>query len=157
MNLRSLERRVEPRTSAFTPITLQIEGHPHETPAHLLDLSATGAAILTTAHNAPQIGERLNVHFETPNNDGGSEGRYRIETGIVVNCSATERGVRRLGIRFFNTPELGSGLVDPIDLLSSHRKAKDQTGHGGRWQTARNFREPVGVGPAKPQTVQYPW
>ncbi len=156
MDMRSLERRQDPRTHTFIPIALLIDGQDEETPAHLLDLSATGAAILSTSSNAPELGEHLNMHFERPNNDGGSEDKHRIETGIVVNCSSPERGVRRVGVRFFKPPDISSGLFDPTELLSSHRKSKDQIGHTNRWQTARNFQtHPAGA--SKADLQDYPW
>ena len=140
MNLRSLERRTDPRTQSFVPITLFVEGKQQETPAHLLDLSIGGAAILTTDDNAPQIGHHLNVMFETPNNDGGTEGRRRRETGIVVNASAPERGITRVGVRFFHRPDTDLGHCGPTDLLSDHRRMTDLRKPGRPWRTAKNFR-----------------
>lgn len=120
-----------------------MEGTDNETPAHLLDLSIGGAAILTTAYNAPEIGRHLDVLFETPNNDGGTEGRQRRETGVVVNSSSPERGITRVGVRFYQRPEMDLNLPSPNDLLSDHRSAKDAHSHGRPWQTARNFRTPA--------------
>lgn len=157
MNLRSIERRQDHRTNTFTPISLLVEGHEAETPAHLLDLSATGAAVLMTARSAPVLGEHLSVHFETPNNDGGAETTHRIETGIVVNSSMPERGIRRVGIRFLRTPDIGSGLFNPTDLLSSHRKSMDKSCFSGKWQTARHFREPSTAGMTRLDLHAYPW
>lgn len=140
MDLRYLERRQDPRTPTYVPISILVDGRESETPAHLVDLSSCGAAVLLTQHHAPEIGEHLNVHFEIPNNDGGAETTRRIESGIVVNATTPERGVRRVGIRFFERPEFGSEWIVPADLLSWHKKTKLADGlHESRWQTARNF------------------
>lgn len=152
MDLRYLERRQDLRTPTYVPISIFVDGRESETPAHLVDLSYSGAAVLTTLQNAPEIGSHLNVHFETPNGDGGAEATRRIESGIVVNASTPDRGVQRIGIRFFHRPDNSVDLIDPIDLLSDHKKLKDsQQASPKRWQTARNFRSassPVGASSA---------
>ncbi len=141
MDLRALERRQDPRRATFVPITLHYDGHEAQTPAHLLDLSTGGAAVLTTAYNAPSLGQYLDVLFEAPNNDGGTETRYQRETGLVVNMASPERGVSRVGIRFLHRPDIDCGLLDPIDLLSSHKKTKPAKETASRWETARNFKQ----------------
>ena len=140
MNFSALERRRDPRTPAYVPITLQYHDADTPTPGHLMDLSTGGAGIATTVQNAPALGQFVDLQFQTPNTDGGSETRMRRETGIVVNISKPERGIARVGVRFLQYPDLGSQPFDPKTILSWHRK---QTGPfldlGTRWQTARNF------------------
>jgi hypothetical protein len=104
-----------------------------------MDISYGGAGVLTTAYNAPALGEYIDLEFETPNTDGGSENSPRRETGIVVNSRRHEREVRRVGIRFVQHPDMGCGLFDPQDLLSDHRKMVMPRTSASRWETARNF------------------
>lgn len=140
MDLRYLERRNDPRRPAYIPVTFHVAGLSEESPAHLLDLSSTGAAMLTTSRNAPMIGMHLNLHFESPNNDGGASKRHRIEPGIVVNSSSPDRDITRIGVRFIESPDMGSGLRGPHDDLTFHKKPADTPGIcNRRWQTARNF------------------
>ena len=117
-----IERRRDPRTQAYIPITLKMEGTGEDTPAHLLDLSTSGAAVLTTAYDSPKLGEYLDLIFETPtNNEDGQPGVSRRETGLIVHIRNPERGVTRLGIRFLQHRSIGSDLFDPIEVLSGHR------------------------------------
>lgn len=139
MKFDSLERRRDPRTQAFLPITVRRADGDETAPAHLTDLSYGGAGVLTTAYNAPALGEYVELEFETVNTDGGSESQTRRETGIVVNCSRHEREIRRVGVRFLQHPDIGCGLFDPKDLLSSHRKMVETRTTASRWETARNF------------------
>jgi len=105
-----------------------------------MDISYGGAGILTTAYNAPSLGEYIDLEFETScNSDGGTESAPRRETGIVVNSRRHEREVRRVGIRFVQHPDMGCGLFDPKDLLSHHRKTVLPRTTASRWETARNF------------------
>ena len=135
----ALERRRDPRIQSFVPITLRRADSNEAAPAHLTDLSSGGAGILTTAYNAPALGEYVDLEFEMPNSDGGTEAAPRRETGIVVNSRRHEREVRRVGIRFLQHPNMGCGLFDPNDLLSNHRKMVSPRGVAGRWETARHF------------------
>ena len=135
MNLELLERRRDPRTQAFVPVTLRFHDSDEDAPAHLLDLSSGGAAVLATAYNAPSIGQYLDLRFEMPNNDGGSEATARYETGIVVNTAQPERGITRVGIRFLQHRGFGSGLFDPNDTLSSYRQMLPVTEQSRRWDT----------------------
>ncbi|HVP12523.1 MAG TPA: PilZ domain-containing protein [Phycisphaerae bacterium] len=139
MNSDILERRRDPRTQTFIPITLRRADRDETMPAHLLDLSYGGAGMLTTAYNAPALGEYIDLEFETPNTDGGTESITRRETGIVVNSARHEREIRRVGVRFVQHPDLGCGLFDPKDLLSNHRKMVGPRVKVSRWETARNF------------------
>ena len=139
MDLSALERRRDPRTPAFVPITLCYHDDDEATPAHLLDLSTTGAGILTTEQNSPQPGQFLDLHFETPTNDGATESKLRTETGIVVNVFKPERGIVRAGIRFLQCPDLGLSPSDPKTLLSNHRKSTTGMDFNDRWRTAKNF------------------
>ncbi len=133
------ERRRDPRTQTFVPITMHCESTSQPTPAHLIDLSFGGAGVQMTAYNAPALGEYIDLEFETPNNDGGAESGRRRETGIIVNSAREEQGVKRVGIRFVQHPDIDCGLFDPIDLLSSHRKFTGSPTKQNRWETAKNF------------------
>jgi len=135
-----IERRRDPRTQAYLPITLHFEGVDEAAPAHLLDLSSGGAAVLTTAYDAPYIGQYLDLLFETlPNGDDDSPGIRRRETGIVVHLHDAEQGVSRLGIRFIQHRGIESDLFDPIEVLSDHRRYQPLKPSSNRWATARNF------------------
>ncbi len=134
-----LERRRDPRTQAFVPITLRRTESNEPASAHLTDISYGGAGILTTAYNAPALGEYIDIGLESPNRDGGSVASPRRETGIVVNSRRHEREVRRLGIRFLQHPNMGCDLFDPKDLLCNHRKMVLPKTTASRWETARHF------------------
>jgi len=127
-----LERRRDPRTQAFVPVTLRLHDAEEDTPAHLLDLSRSGAGILATSSNAPVVGEYVDLRFETPNGDGGCECGSRRETGIVVNVAYPEREIARVGVRFLHRRRMGSGLFDPNDVLSDYRRSLPREGHGRR-------------------------
>ena len=117
-----IERRRDPRTQAYIPITLKMEGADEGTPAHLLDLSNSGAAVLTTAYDSPELGEYLDLIFDYPTkNEDGEPGVSRRETGLIVHIRTPERGVTRLGIRFLQHRSIGSDLFDPMQVLSGHR------------------------------------
>ncbi len=140
MDQSMLERRRDPRTVTFLPISIRTSECDEPKPAHLSDLSFGGAGILTTAYNAPMMGDYVDLEFETPLQDSPIEGGKRREVGIVVNMSAHERGTRRIGVRFIQHPGMGCGLFDPTDLLTSHRQFVDATKlEGSRWETARGF------------------
>lgn len=139
MNPSFLERRVDPRTHAFVPISLRYHGSNEETPAHLLDLSPGGAGLLTTSQNAPQIGEHLHINFEHVNTDGGTEAPARREIGVVVNLGIPERGITRVGVRFVEPRGFDCDLFDPIDTLNLHRKGRTEKDSLHRWETARHF------------------
>lgn len=139
MQFDTLERRLDPRTAAFLPIRLRMEGAQNETPAHLLDLSSGGAAILTTRLHSPALGACLDLCFQVPFSDGGSERETRRETGVVVNVSTPERGISRLGVRFLRQANPAEQLFDPLDALSEHRRSKLPPDPLRRWETARHF------------------
>lgn len=139
MKFKPLERRSDPRTQAFVPVTFCCQDDDGDTPAHLLDLSCGGAAVLTTAYNAPAIGQYLDLRFEVPNSDGGAESGRRRETGIVVNTRNPERGITRVGIRFLQHRDVGGDLFDPIEILSTYRKRVPIEKQAGRWETVRGF------------------
>jgi hypothetical protein len=140
MDFGLLERRRDPRTQAFVPVTVRCHDLDEETPAHLLDLSNSGAGILATAYHAPAVGQYLDLRFEAPNNDGASDTSTRYETGIVVNSATPERGIARLGIRFLQHRRIGSGLFDPNDTLSGYRKRLPTEEQGRRWDLECLFR-----------------
>lgn len=134
-----LERRRDPRTQTFLPVKMTLADNGEERPAHLMDLSYGGAGVQTTAYNAPVLGEYVDLDFETPTSDGGTERSCRRETGMVVNVAAPEHGIRRIGVRFLQHPGLSCGMFDPNDLLLNHRKMVEPTASGNRWETARSF------------------
>ncbi|MBK8269984.1 MAG: PilZ domain-containing protein [Planctomycetes bacterium] len=135
-----LERRRDPRTQAHLPIMFRIEGDGEITPAHLVDLSAGGAALVTTAYNAPIMGQYLELQFESANNnEDGDPVEVRNETALVVNMRTPERGISRLGVRFVQKHGLGSDMFDPRDVLSDHRKISDTEVKVDRWDPAKNF------------------
>lgn len=150
MEFDQLERRKDPRTQAFVPVTLCCHDAEENTPAHLLDLSCGGAGVMTTAYNAPAVGQYLDLRFEMPNNDGGSESDCRQETGIVVNLRRPERGIARAGIRFLQHRDASGDLFDPKEVLSTYRKRVPIKEQMGRWETARGF---DGVCPCQPATA----
>jgi len=132
-----IERRSDPRTRAYIPITLKMEGADEDTPAHLLDLSNSGAAVLTTAYDAPRLGEYLDLIFDSPANDeDGEPSLSRRETGLVVHIRNPERGVTRLGIRFLQHRDVNSGLFDPIETLSNYRGFIAAKPTENRWAAA---------------------
>ena len=139
MEFAALERRRDPRTQTFVPITLHYDGDDDTTPAHLVDLSCGGAACLTTAQNSPLLGQYVDLQFDRLSTDGGTESLLHRESGVVVNMGRPERGIVRIGIRFIHRPHNDRGLFDPIDALTSHRKSWDTKGYGSRWTTARHF------------------
>ncbi len=141
MSTNTLERRQDRRTQAYVPITLRTEDS-DETPAHLIDLSAGGAGILTTSYNAPFLGQHLELVFETPTNNEDMNPRMRRESAVVVNLREPERGVARVGLRFIQNRGFGASLIDPILMLSDHRRNQPlPKANGGfdPWKTARNF------------------
>lgn len=134
-----LERRRDPRTHAFVPITVNYQDRDDCTPAHLLDLSAGGAGLLSTSYNAPKLGDFLDINFEGINTDGGTEAVGRRELGVVVNVRNPERGITRIGVRFIQHPDIDAQLFDPIDTLTNHRNSPPTPDPLHRWETARNF------------------
>lgn len=150
MDFDMLERRTDPRTQAFLPVTLALHDGGEEAPAHLLDLSCGGAGILTTSYNAPAIGQYLDLRFEMPNSDGGTESNSHHETGIVINVRKPERGIARVGIRFIQHRGINSDLFDPNEILSTYRKSVPAAEQGNRWQTVRGFEN---LGLCTPQVI----
>jgi c-di-GMP-binding flagellar brake protein YcgR len=145
MEFAALERRRDPRTQTFVPITILYDGDEDATPAHLVDLSCGGAACLTTVKNSPRVGQFVELHFDASDEDGDSAVKPHQETGVVVNIGWPERGVTRIGVQFIRRPHLDRGLFDPIDALASHRKSWDTKNYGSRWTTARNFAKKSGA------------
>ncbi len=139
MDFAALERRRDPRTQTFVPISILYDGEEDATPAHLVDLSCGGAACLTTSKNSPVIGQFVDLQFESSTSDGVSETFFHRESGIVVNMGRPERGIVRIGIQFIHRPQSDRGLFDPIDALALHRKSWDTKHYGSRWTTARHF------------------
>jgi len=139
-NAASIERRRDPRTQAYVPITLSHEEAGGQTPAHLLDLSTGGAAILTTAYDSPTLGQHIDLHFVYPHNEeDGDHQEIRRETGIVVNLGNPEHGVARIGVRFIQQRSTGADLMHPLDFLNDHRHQTSSENIDDRWNTARHF------------------
>ncbi len=135
-----LERRTDPRTPAHLPIMLRVEGVPEATPAHLVNLSHGGAALLTTSYNSPELGQYLDLSFSPKTNDeDGEPAESRNETAVVVNMAEPERGITRIGVRFIQRHGFGANMFDPIDVLSHHRRSAPSETIVNRWDTARNF------------------
>lgn len=133
MNMNLLERRRDPRTQAFVPVTLHCHDSDEVLPAHLLDVSCGGAGVLTTAYNAPATGQYIEMEFAVPTNDGASESPSRQETGMVIHVGNAERGIKRLSVRFLQHRGIGSDLFDPKDVLSSYRQHVPISDQGRRW------------------------
>lgn len=139
-----LERRRDPRTPAHLPIMLKLEGITEQTPGHLVNLSRSGAALLTTSYNSPELGQYLDLTFTAgkQNNEDGELTEERRETAVVVNVAEPERGITRIGVRFVQHHGFGAGMFDPIDVLSDHRRTSPAEGLAtNRWDTAKNFRK----------------
>ncbi|MBX3395621.1 MAG: PilZ domain-containing protein [Phycisphaerae bacterium] len=135
-----LERRRDPRTQANLPIMIRVDGAAEKAPAHLVDLSSGGAAVVMTAFNAPGMGDYLDLQFETPgNNEDGEPRRIRHETAVVMNVGRPERGIARLGLRFIQCCDPGLEIFDPIDTLSDHRRSVDPVLQSDRWESARKL------------------
>jgi hypothetical protein len=134
-----LERRTDPRTQAFVPVTLCCQDTGQDTPAHLLDLSCGGAGVLITAYNAPALGQYVDLRFDMPGGRGGLESDSRLETGIVVNARSPERGIARIGIRFLQHRDVSGDLFDPREILTAYRQRVPAQEQGNRWQTALGF------------------
>lgn len=150
MGFEMLERRTDPRTQAFVPVTLSFQDSEEDTPAHLLDLSSGGAGVLTTAYNAPDVGQFVDLRFDPPGGRGGLESSGRQETGIVVNVRNPERGIARIGIRFLQHRDVSGDLFDPREILTAYRQRVPAQEQGNRWQTALGFQ---GLSPSSTPTA----
>ncbi|GJQ26990.1 MAG: hypothetical protein HBSAPP02_20220 [Phycisphaerae bacterium] len=139
MNFSYLERRMDTRRAAYLPIELRLDDSPQALPGHLVDLSAGGAGVMTTAMNAPMLGQRIDLEFQTFSDEPTETPRRRRETGVVVNLRAPQRGITRCGIRFLHRREDECHLTDPIDPLEDGRKTPPAQRFNRRWQTARGF------------------
>lgn len=107
---------------------MAVNGIASELPGQLVDLSGSGIGILTTDKNAPILGEHIDLSYvdRRTDEDGSAECRQK---GIVVNIRHPERGVSRVGIRFFQGNGDGCLLGAPDDVLDvSH---SDAAGRGG--------------------------
>jgi len=119
---------------------LRVDEADENTPAHLIDLSTGGAALLTTAYNAPAMGQRVDLRFETQgNNEDGEPPELRHETGVVMNIASPENGVSRIGVRFLSRHGFASDCRRPGDVLIDHRRQMPAETITHRWNTARNF------------------
>lgn len=95
---------------------MAVDGVGFESPGQLVDLSGSGIGILTTDKNAPILGEHIDVSYidRRTDEDGASECHHK---GIVVNIKHPERGVSRIGVRFFQGNGDGCLLGSPDDTL----------------------------------------
>ncbi|QDV90862.1 PilZ domain protein [Phycisphaerae bacterium RAS2] len=139
MDFSYLERRIDTRRAAYMPIELRLDDSPQALPAHLVDLSQGGAGIMTTAMNAPMLGQRIDMIFQTFSDEPTENPRQRRETGVVVNLRAPQRGVTRCGVRFLHRREDECDLIDPIDPLRDDKKTPPAPRFNRRWETARGF------------------
>jgi hypothetical protein len=151
MSISMLERRAHPRRHADHPLTLRYDGADQAVPAHLLDISCAGAALLTTSHNAPELGQYLHLQFETPTNDGAVEGRPREELAVVINIRRPEREVIRVGVRFIHRLELGTSPPAPQGLIDDYLTTDKSGLTGDRWSflkrsVRRGGRAPQSIG-----------
>jgi hypothetical protein len=147
MQFSMLERRAYPRRHADLPITLRCDGADRVLPAHLLDYSRGGAAVLTTANNAPELGHYVHLQFETPTNDGAAEGRPREELAVVINVRRPEREVVRIGVRFVHRLEFGSRPVTPQDFVDDHFTRCESALSGDRWSFLKEPSRPASSRP----------
>ena len=137
MNFSMLERRKDARTQAFVPVHLQQEVSGLNCPAHLIDLSPSGAGFLTTTFNAPELGQYVEVEFEPIDVEGKADGCIRRERGVVVNIRPAQKGVVRVGVHFVHKPELNIGWFDPRDVVNYHRSKKPIINTTSRWDMSR--------------------
>lgn len=95
---------------------MSVDGITSEFPGQIVDLSGSGIGILTTDKNAPILGEHIDVSYvdRRTDEDGASECRQK---GIVVNIRHPERGVSRIGVRFFQGNGEGCLRGLPDDAL----------------------------------------
>ncbi len=128
-NLNSIERRRETRRWAHGGVLMSVDGIASEFPGQLVDLSGSGIGILTTDKNAPILGEHVDVCYEDrrTDEDGPNECRQK---GIVVNLRHPERGVSRIGVRFFQANGDGCMIGAPDDALDA--SSSDGFGDGGQ-------------------------
>jgi|GEM_PF-2437667 len=118
MDLHSIERRRETRVRAEAPIQFCVDGFDGVSPGQLIDLSHSGAGLMTTNGNAPGIGERVQIEFQYPlNNEDMPE--TRVETGLVCSVRHPQRDVSRVGIRFLQTNGEGCLSDEPVDGLDN--------------------------------------
>lgn len=107
---------------------MSVDGLGSAFPGQLVDLSGSGIGILMTDMNAPILGEHIDVSYvdRRTDEDGASECRQK---GIVVNIRHPERGVSRIGVRFFQGNGDGCLLGDPDDALDMSGSDDVASGH----------------------------
>ncbi|HPF40983.1 MAG TPA: PilZ domain-containing protein [Phycisphaerae bacterium] len=115
-NLNSIERRRDTRRWAHGSVMMSVDGVTTEFPGQLVDVSGSGIGVLTTDKNAPILGEHIDVCYvdRRTDEDGASECHQK---GIVVNIRHPERGVSRIGVRFFQGNGEGCLRGEPDDSL----------------------------------------
>ncbi len=139
MDMYDMERRRDHRTHAFVPIKVQLEEMEEAIAAHLLDISASGAGIVTDSDGAPTVGDYLELEFKVPQRSDEDQEIFRHETGRVVTVRQTGQGLSRVGVRFVHSGSEEADVFDPLDTLSQHRKSMPIEALGGRFGTARHF------------------
>ncbi|MCB9855574.1 MAG: PilZ domain-containing protein [Phycisphaerales bacterium] len=130
-NLSSIERRRDTRRWAHGNVTMSVDGISAEFPGQIVDLSSSGIGILTTDKNSPILGEHIDVSYvdRRTDEDGASECRQK---GIVVNIRHPERGVSRIGVRFFQGNGEGCLRGAPDDVLDTSNLDKEGVVAGQR-------------------------
>jgi len=150
----TLERRRDPRTNASVAIRLFYHDTPFHndaenlTPAHLVDLSSSGAGLVTAKKNSPAVGQYIDLIFEKNTAAALPSKQIRRQTAIVVNVGGHEHDVARIGVRFMEGGDSDCELIDPVDLLSDHRKGFPIADPLRKWETARHFHMTSGMKPA---------
>lgn len=154
MPAQTLERRRDPRTNASVAIRLFYHDTPFHnddgnlTPAHLVDLSSSGAGLVTSKKNSPAVGQYVDLIFEKDAGAALPSKQIRRQTAIVVNVGRHEPDVDRIGVRFMEGGDSDCELIDPVDLLSDHRKGFPVADPLRKWETARHFHVTNGMKPA---------
>lgn len=158
----TLERRRDPRTNASVAIRLFYHDTPFHndsanlTPAHLVDLSSSGAGLVTSNKNSPAIGQYIDLIFEKDAAVALPSKQIRRQTAIVVNVGRHDPEVARIGVRFMEGGDSDCELIDPVDLLSDHRKGFPIADPLRKWETARHFHMTSGMKPATWRTKRSP-
>jgi len=141
----TLERRRDPRTNASVAIRLFYHDTENLTPAHLIDLSHSGAGFVTAKKDAPEIGQYIDLLFEKDDAIALPSRQTRRQTAIVVNVRGHEPDVSRVGVRFMESGDSDCELISPVDILSDHRKGFPVPDPLRKWETARHFHMTSGI------------
>jgi len=152
----TLERRRDPRTNASVAIRLFYHDTENLTPAHLVDLSHSGAGFVTSKNDEPDVGDYVDLIFERDASIALPSQQTRRQTAIVVNVRRHEPDVSRIGVRFIESGDSDCELINPVDILSDHRKGFPVADPLRKWETARHFHMTNGFKPATWRTKRTP-